>query len=91
MRVMQAGERIIDASHGISDDSSAHEYTQTRARARTHTHTHTHCVKHCVQVDSWGVVVCCWLHMSRVVIQRLAEKSPVLLGMSKADAQACRV
>ena len=79
--VMQARERIIDAAHGISDDSSA--------RARTH--THTHCVQNCVQVDSWVVVVCCWLHMSRVVIQRLPDKSPVLLGMSKADAQACRI
>ena len=47
MRVMQAGERIIDASHGISDDSSAHEYTQTRARARTHTHTH--------KIRSWTI------------------------------------
>jgi hypothetical protein len=40
------------------------------------------------QVDEWGVVLCCWLHLSRLAVMYFARSSPVLLGMRKADEQA---
>ena len=42
------------------------------------------------QVDAWGVVVCCWLHMSRVAVLHFAQQSPVLLAITKVDEQMDR-
>ena len=37
------------------------------------------------QVDAWGVVVCCWLHLSRIAVVYFAQHSPVLQAFAKAQ------
>ena len=39
------------------------------------------------QVDEWGVVACCFLHLARAATMRLALESRVLQGMAKATLQ----
>jgi hypothetical protein len=37
------------------------------------------------QVDAWGVVVCCWLHLSRIAVVYFSQHSPVLQAFAKAQ------